>query len=70
MRIHRFKKSASDHKSDCVPVSAMAETSSWVFEVSADLLFLALAGVSTEMVIETLGWSRRRVRCHSPLVKM
>lgn len=47
------RKSARDHKSDCASVSAMAETSAWVFEEWAELLYLAWA----EVVIETLGWS-------------
>lgn len=60
------RKSARDHKSDYAPVSAMAKTSAWVFQAWAELLYLAWAELSTEMVIETLGWSRRRARFPYP----
>ena len=63
-------KSVIDHKSDCAPVSAIAETSAKVFEVRLGVLYLVWAEVSMEVVIGTLGWSLRRARFHSPLVKM
>ena len=64
------KKSVIDHKSDCAPVSAMAETSARVFEVRLGVRYLAWAEVSMEIVIGTLGWSLRCALVHSPLVKM
>ena len=48
------RKAARDHKSDWAPVSAMAETSAWVFEAWAERLYLAWAEVSTEMVTERM----------------
>ena len=63
-------KSVIDHKSDCAPVSAIAETSSIVFEVRLGVPYLVWAEVSMEIVIGILGWSLRRARFHSPLVKM
>ena len=64
------KKVASDHKSDCAPVSAIVDTSAWVFAAPEGLVCLFWADLSIETVIGTLGWSRRRARFHSPLVKM
>ena len=63
-------KSVIDHNSDCALASAMAETSARVFEVRLGVLYLVWAEVSMETVIGTSGWSLRRARVHSPLVKM
>ena len=64
------KKFASDHKSDCAPVSAIADTSASLFAPLEGLVLPFWADLSIATVIGTLGWSLRRARFHSPLVKM
>jgi hypothetical protein len=61
------KKSASDHKSDCAPVSAMANTSARAVDVIPGLSLWSIAEVSA--VVLTVGWALRRARRHSPFVK-
>ena len=51
------RKLARDHKSDCAPVSAIADTSAWVCGALGGLARVPLAGLSTEIVTETFGWS-------------
>ena len=48
-------KSVNDHKSDCAPVSAIADTSAIVFEVRLGVLYLVWAEVSMEIVMGLWG---------------
>lgn len=58
--------SSKDHRLDCVPVSAMAVVVTWVLWAFS----VIVAGLSTEMVMGTVGWSLSWACHHSPLVKM
>lgn len=56
--------SSKDHILDCVPVSAMAIVVTWVLWAFS----VIVAGLSTEMVMGTVGWSLSWACHHSPLV--
>ena len=56
--------SSKDHRLDCVPVSAMAIVVTWVLWAFS----VIVAGLSTEMVMGTVGWSLSWACHHSPLV--
>ncbi len=64
------KNSVRDHKSDCAPVSVIAETVAWVSGVGLVPFLRVEAPLSNEMVMGTFGCSRRRARLHSPLEKI
>ena len=64
------RKSANDHKSDCALVSAIAVTSAWMSGDWCEFPLLPWVDLSSEMVMATLGCSRRRARFHSPLEKI
>ena len=55
----RARKSLKDHKLDCAPVSAMEVTSAWMSQDWCEFPVLPWVDLSSEMVIATLGCSRR-----------
>ena len=64
------RNSSRDQRSDCAPVSAMADTFATLAEPRSSVLSTSPTGLSTEMVIGALGWSLILARLHSPFVKM
>lgn len=64
------KKSDKNHKLDCAPVSATADTFAVMSGVWLELWYLAWPDLLSEGVIETLQWSLRQACFHSPMLKM
>ena len=65
------RNSSSDQRSDCAPVSAMADTLAMLAERwPLGLSSPSPTGLSTDMAISARGWSLVLARRHSPLEKM
>ena len=63
------RKSDRAQRSDCAPVSAIADTSPRGAVARCLLPIVDCLRLSRAMVIGTRGWSRRRARLHSHLEK-